>query len=192
MQMKRETYKHKSMAGIRIVGGSLKRSKIEVLDHEGLRPTPNRVRETLFSWLMPSITGASIFDCFAGSGALGLEALSRGASTCTFVEKDPQAAKNIQANLERFQLHRQANVLASDVFEIPREVLIHADIVFADPPFHHGISQKFLTWVKDKVHQDSRVVVECGERETLNLEGFEIIKELKAGIDWLRLLRPIS
>lgn len=190
--MKRETCKHKSTVGIRIIGGSLKRSKIEVLDRVGLRPTPNRVRETLFNWLMPSIPGASILDCFAGSGALGLEALSRGASTCTFVEQDPQVAKHIHTNIERFQLYTQANVLANDVFEIPREILIHADIIFADPPFHYGISQKFLTWVKDKVHQDSRLVIECGEREALNLEGFETIKELKAGIDWLRLLRPIS
>ena len=190
--MKRETCKHKSTAGIRIIGGSLKRSKIEVLDRVGLRPTPNRVRETLFNWLMPSIPGASILDCFAGSGALGLEALSRGAATCTFVEQDPQVAKHIHTNIERFQLDAQANVLANDVFEIPREILIHADIIFADPPFHYGISQKFLTWVVDKVHQDSRLVIECGEREALNLKGFEIIKELKAGIDWLRLLRPIS
>jgi 16S rRNA (guanine966-N2)-methyltransferase len=190
--MKRETCKHKSTAGIRIIGGSLKRSKIEVLDRVGLRPTPNRVRETLFNWLMPAIPGASILDCFAGSGALGLEALSRGASTCIFVEQDPQVAKHIHTNIERFQLYTQANVLANDVFEIPREILIHADIIFADPPFHYGISQKFLTWVKDKVHQDSRLVIECGECEALNLEGFEIIKELKAGIDWLSLLRPIS
>ena len=85
----RETCKHKSTVGIRIIGGSLKRSKIEVLDRVGLRPTPT-VRETLFNWLMPSIPGASILDCFAGSGASGLEALSRGASTCTFVEQDPK------------------------------------------------------------------------------------------------------
>jgi len=190
--MKRETCKHKSTAGIRIIGGSLKRSKIEVLNRVGLRPTPNRVRETLFNWLMPFIPGASILDCFAGSGALGLEALSRGAFTCTFVEQDPQIAKHIESNIERFELHTHANVLANDVFEIPDEVVIHADIIFADPPFHYGISQKFLTWVKDKVHQDSRLVIECGKHETLNLEGFEIIKELKTGIDSLHLLRPIS
>ena len=190
--MKREMYKHKSTAGVRIIGGSLKRSKINVLDRRGLRPTPNRVKETLFNWLMPSISGASILDCFAGSGSLGLEALSRGALTCTFVEHDPQAAKQIHTNLERFRLHAQANVIVGDVFEIPREMLFHADIVFADPPFYYGTSQKFLTWVKDKIHQDSCLIIECEKREALNLEGFEIIKELKAGIDWLRLLRPVS
>jgi 16S rRNA (guanine966-N2)-methyltransferase len=65
-----------------------------------------------------------------------------------------------------------------------------ADIIFADPPFHQGMSQDFLTWIRDKVQPDSRLVIECERDQDLDLQGFEVIRELKAGIDWLRLLRP--
>lgn len=188
--MKREMNKRKSHTGVRIIGGSLRRSKIEVLDRDGLRPTPDRVRETLFNWLIPALPGAIVIDCFAGSGALGLEALSRGASECTFLEKDRAIARQLQKNLERFQLSPQATVICSDVFQASRELFREADIIFADPPFHHGISQDFLTWIHDKVQPDSRLVIECEHDQDLNLRGFETIRELRAGIDWLRLLRP--
>ena len=94
--MKREMNKRKAHTGVRIIGGSLRRSKIEVLDRDGLRPTPDRVRETLFNWLMPALPGAIVIDCFAGSGALGLEALSRGASECTFVRKTERLPDNFK------------------------------------------------------------------------------------------------
>jgi len=190
--MKRETNKRKAQTGVRIIGGSLKRSKIEVIERDGLRPTPDRVRETLFNWLMPAIPGAIVMDCFAGSGALGLEALSRGASQCTFFEKDGVVAKQIQKNLERFQLNPQATVTCADVFQISKELFKNVDIIFADPPFHHGMSQDFLTWIRDKVQPDSRLVIECERDQELDLQGFAVIRELKAGIDWLRLLRPTS
>ena len=100
----KEMNKRKAHTGVRIIGGTLKRSKIDVLDREGLRPTPDRVRETLFNWLMPALPGAIVIDCFAGSGALGLEALSRGAARCAFIEKDGAVADQLQNNLDRFQL----------------------------------------------------------------------------------------
>jgi len=188
--MKREMNKRKAQTGVRIIGGTLKRSKIDVLDRDGLRPTPDRVRETLFNWLMPAIPGATVIDCFAGSGVLGLEALSRGASRCTFFEKDGAVAKQLQQNLARFQLNPQATVNCADVFQAPKELFKEADIIFADPPFHQGMSQDFLTWIRDKVQPDSRLIIECERDQDLDLQGFEVIRELKAGIDWLRLLRP--
>ena len=188
--MKREMNKRKGQAGVRIIGGSLKRSKIEVLERDGLRPTPDRVRETLFDWLMPAIPGATVIDCFAGSGVLGLEALSRGASRCTFFEKDGVVAKQIEHNVARFQINSQAIITCADVFHAPKDLFTEADIIFADPPFHQGMSQDFLTWIRDKVQPDSRLVIECERDQDLDLQGFEVIRELKAGIDWLRLLRP--
>jgi len=190
--MKREMNKRKAQTGVRIIGGSLKRSKIAVIEREGLRPTPDRVRETVFNWLMPAIPGAVVVDCFAGSGVLGLEALSRGAETCTFFENNTVVAGQITSHIERFHLTDRASVIITDVFEVPDETLYQADLIFADPPFHHGMSQQFMTWIRDKVRPDSRLVIECEKDEDLDLEGFEVIRELKAGIDWLRLLRPLS
>ena len=70
---------------VRIIGGTLKRSKLPVLDKPGLRPTPDRVRETVFNWIAPRLPGAQVLDCFAGTGAFGFEALSRGAAYVTFI-----------------------------------------------------------------------------------------------------------
>ncbi|MBK8287020.1 MAG: RsmD family RNA methyltransferase [Ahniella sp.] len=77
---------------VRIIGGSLRGSRVEVLDRPGLRPTPDRARETLFNWLAPVLSGARVLDLFAGTGVLGIEALSRGAGRVDFVESDPAIA----------------------------------------------------------------------------------------------------
>jgi len=128
--MKREMNKRKAPTGVRIIGGSLKRSKIAVIEREGLRPTPDRVRETVFNWLMPAIPGAVVVDCFAGSGVLGLEALSRGAETCTFFENNAVVAGQITSHIERFHLTDRASVIITDVFEVPDETLYQADLIF--------------------------------------------------------------
>src|SRR6202161_4111233 len=91
------------MGRVRIIGGSLRGSKLDVLDAPGLRPTPDRVRETLFNWLMPVIDGARCLDLFAGTGALGIEALSRGAVRVDFVESDAQLARMLRENLARLK-----------------------------------------------------------------------------------------
>src|SRR5574337_1194655 len=88
---------------IRIIGGSLRNSRLEVPQLPGLRPTPERVRETLFNWLAPVLDGARCLDLCAGTGALGIEALSRGAASVQFVERDAQAAQALYANLARLK-----------------------------------------------------------------------------------------
>src|SRR5512142_1045891 len=88
---------------LRIIGGSLRGSRLVVPDLPGLRPTPDRVRETLFNWLMPVIEGAQCLDLFAGTGALGIEALSRGAAGVDFVETDAKLAELLRANLARLK-----------------------------------------------------------------------------------------
>src|SRR5260221_11792882 len=97
---------------LRIVGGTLRGSRLDVPDAPGLRPTPDRARETLFNWLMPVIAGARCLDLFAGTGALGIEALSRGAAAADFVEADAQLAELLRANLLR--LKQVARVVRSD------------------------------------------------------------------------------
>jgi 16S rRNA (guanine966-N2)-methyltransferase len=119
---------------IRIVGGRLRNSRLDVPNLPGLRPTPERVRETLFNWLQPVVAGATCLDLFAGTGALGLEALSRGAGRATFVERDAQAVAALRANLTRLQ-QVAASVFAADVAAWLQTAATAHDLVFMDPPF---------------------------------------------------------
>lgn len=190
--MKRETAAPRGPSkGVRIIGGTHKRSKIDVLTREGLRPTPDRVRETLFNWLAPVISGARVLDCFAGSGVLGMEALSRGAAFCTFIEKDPAVCRQLEAHLARFQWTEKARVVQGEVPRQPAKWVAESDLIFADPPFHYGLGQSFLTWIRPQVRPDSRVMIECERTEVLDLEGFETLRILNAGIDCVRLLRTL-
>ena len=119
---------------LRIIAGSLRNSRLAVPDRPGLRPTPERVRETLFNWLMPVLPGARCLDLFAGTGALGIEALSRGAGEVVFVERDAALAAALRANLERLR-QLQVPVVCADALNWLREPQPPFDIVFLDPPF---------------------------------------------------------
>ena len=118
---------------VRIVAGTLRGSRLDVPDAPGLRPTSDRVRETLFNWLMPVIEGARCLDLFAGTGALGIEALSRGAASVDFVESDPRLADLLRANLAR--LKQNARVSRDDAQRFVANTGAHYDVVFLDPPF---------------------------------------------------------
>jgi 16S rRNA (guanine966-N2)-methyltransferase len=118
---------------IRIIGGSLRQSRLDVPDMPGLRPTPDRVRETLFNWLQPVIGGARCLDLYAGTGALGIEALSRGAAVATFVERDPKLGAALKANLARLKV--QAAVVGDDAARWLKAGGKPFDVVFMDPPF---------------------------------------------------------
>lgn len=124
----------KAAQRIRIVAGSLRGSKIDVIDVPGLRPTPDRVRETLFNWLAPVIAGMRCLDLYAGTGALGIEALSRGAASCTFVECDPRAAAALVACLSRLKVE-SASILQRDALAWLGDAREQFDLVFVDPPF---------------------------------------------------------
>ncbi len=128
----------KAAGKLRIIAGTLRGSRLAVPDRPGLRPTPERVRETLFNWLAPMIDGARCLDLFAGTGALGIEALSRGAATVVFVERDAQLASDLRANLTR--LDQAARVDCADALTwLERADASGADaafdLVFLDPPF---------------------------------------------------------
>jgi 16S rRNA (guanine966-N2)-methyltransferase len=126
----------KSRTGrLRIVAGKWRSRLLDIADVPGLRPTPERVRETLFNWLSPIIPGARCLDLFAGTGALGLEALSRGAAAVVFVENSPKAAATLEANVARLG-GSGASVRRMDAFEyLRRPAESGFDIVFLDPPF---------------------------------------------------------
>ncbi len=123
---------------IRVIAGHLRGSRLAVPDRPGLRPTPNRVRETLFNWLAPVIEGARVLDLFAGTGALGIEALSRGAAAATLVERDPGLAAALTANLDRLKAGG-GTVQPADAMTWLAGTPRPHDIVFVDPPFASGL-----------------------------------------------------
>ena len=141
----------KSAGQIRIIAGKHKGRKLPVLMAEGLRPTTDRVKETVFNWLMPYIHQANCLDCFAGSGGLGFEALSRGASQVTLVELNRAAAKQLQANKDLLNADN-VTVINNDALSFLKESVIKLaqtanscqpfDLVFIDPPFRKQLVEQ--------------------------------------------------
>ncbi|MBC8947426.1 MULTISPECIES: 16S rRNA (guanine(966)-N(2))-methyltransferase [Xenorhabdus] len=127
-----------SLGQIRIIGGKWRGRKLPVPDSDGLRPTTDRVRETLFNWLMPVIQGARCLDCFSGSGALGFEALSRYASHTTLIEYDRNVAKQLLANLALLKAEN-ADVVQGNTLQHLNNTGTPFDVVFLDPPFRKGM-----------------------------------------------------
>ena len=133
--LKTESSASGSRNSVRIIGGGWRGRRVSFPDIPGLRPTPDRVRETLFNWLQERIAGARCLDLFAGSGALGLEALSRGAKELVFVEQAVAAARALQEQLIRFGGQARAQVAEMGAARYLRSVPQAFDIVFLDPPF---------------------------------------------------------
>ena len=123
---------------IRIIGGKWRGRKLPVRDSEGLRPTTDRIKETLFNWLMPVIRDARCLDCFAGSGSLGFEALSRFAQNVTFIELDKQNAQLLTENKARLQAD-DATVITNSSLTVLSQQGTPFDVVFIDPPFRKGL-----------------------------------------------------
>ncbi len=130
-------YRHSQL---RIIGGAWRGRKIDFAAVPGLRPTPNRVRETLFNWLAPVIRDAQSLDLYAGSGALGLEAASRGAASCVLVERDATVAALLRTQVSRLAAS-QVEVIEADAARWLAGTPRRFDIVFLDPPFHHALLQ---------------------------------------------------
>ena len=128
---------------LRIIGGEWRSRRLRFPDIEGLRPTLDRVRETLFNWLQPDIEGARVLDAFAGSGALGFEALSRGAKEVIFLEKHPKAALQLRENLKVLGA-ANAQVWVGDAQLWLAENPQPFDLVFLDPPFGAGLLQPMM------------------------------------------------
>jgi len=128
---------------LRIIGGQWRGRKIRFPRRPGIRPTPDRVRETLFNWLAPVVQGSSCLDLFAGSGALGLEALSRGAATATFIESDRATADRLRETLSTLAPER-AVVLQADALRWLDGPPQRFGLAFLDPPFGSGLLAEAL------------------------------------------------
>ncbi len=133
---------------LRLIGGRWRRRNLEFLDLPAIRPTPNRVRETLFGWLAPGIEGAACLDLFAGSGVLGFEAVSRGAAAATLVESERRICAQIASEIARFGAGA-IKVVTADAQAFVRRARTAYDVVFLDPPFGAGLAQKTLTALAD-------------------------------------------
>ena len=125
---------------VRIISGKWRGRKLAVLNAEGLRPTTDRVKETLFNWLMHDIDGARVLDCFAGSGSLAFEALSRHASHATLIEREAMQARQLQQNISKLQCDN-ATVLQQDCQSYLNAAATNQfDVVFIDPPFRKQLA----------------------------------------------------
>lgn len=136
-----------SKHALRIIAGRWRGRKIPVLDLPGLRPTTDRIRETLFNWLTPYINHSRCLDLFSGSGALGLEALSRGASHVFFVDKHPQVIQQIKKNLQALNATTDAESLVASIPDNHIKLGDPYDIIFLDPPFQQNLLPACLHWL---------------------------------------------
>ena len=152
---------------------------IEFPDAEGLRPTPDRVRETLFNWLGQTLYGKRCLDLFAGSGALGFEAASRGAERVVMVEKNHAVFKALQANARRLGCANVAQYCA-DGLEFARQEHERYDVIFLDPPFLSNYLPGLLPLLAGKLTPEGVVYVECGAAFEAGA-GWQVVKRAKAG-----------
>lgn len=172
---------------LRIIGGEWRSRVIAFAAGEGVRPTPDRVRQTLFDWLAPRIEGATCLDLFAGSGALGLEALSRGARRNCFVEQGAAQCAAIRVALEQLQAQSRASLVCSDALrwaanEAQQSAPERFDIVFLDPPYTLGLLLPALALLPPLLKTDNRIYVEWpGDARPDLPAGFEWLREKKAG-----------
>ncbi len=134
---------------LRIIGGEWRSRQLIFSETPGLRPTPARVRETLFNWLQYDIAGSRCLDLFAGSGALGFEAASRGAKRVVQVEQEKQACYQLKTNADALTAN-QVKIINSEVFRFLAGDPEIFDVVFLDPPFKKGLAVQTCQWLEDK------------------------------------------
>jgi 16S rRNA (guanine966-N2)-methyltransferase len=160
---------------------------IEFPDAEGLRPTPDRVRETLFNWLGQTLYGRRCLDLFAGSGALGFEAASRGAAEVVMVESNRAAFHALQENVKKLASVNVALCFEDGIESVRRESG-RFDIIFLDPPFGSDLLDKALPLALDRLAENGRVYVETGAAFEADA-AWEAVKRAKAGRVFYQLLK---
>jgi len=196
---KRPVRPHRSHAvqshEVRIIGGDWKRSKLQVADKPGLRPTPDRVRETLFNWLGQDLSGWRCLDAFAGTGVLGFEAASRGATQVQLVEQDAA----LVAQLWRVQTQLKANavqVTRGDGVAVLRHALAGSlNLIFIDPPFDSTVFDAAVLAAASAVASSGFVYLEAPKKwtdEQLQPMGLQVYRHLKAGMVHAHLLKPLA
>ena len=178
------------MSRIRIIGGDWRSRLIDVRTVKSLRPTPDRVRETLFNWLGQDLEGKRCLDLFAGSGALGFEAASRGAEQVVMIEYDPVAVAALQANAKTLQATR-VQLVRGDALRFAGSANQTFDVVFVDPPYRAGWIERIAPLLPDLLSAEGVVYVEA-EYQIDNLERLTRIKYGTAGQVYYHLFAPAA
>ena len=157
---------------MRIIGGEYRGRKIKSPPFDTVRPTKDRVREAVFSIIAEKVPGSSALDLFSGSGAYGLEALSRGAKECVFIEKDPKCADVLKENITLLRLGNSSEIMTMDVLESMKPLKDgdkKFDIIFSDPPYNYNINKKLLIMIYqyDILKPSGALVVEHSPKEEI-------------------------
>ncbi len=177
---------------LRIIGGQWKRSKIKVVDKPGLRPTPDRVRETLFNWLGQDLTGWRCVDAFAGTGALGFEAASRGAASVLMLEQDAQLVSLLGETQKRLSASVVQVQKGDAMMALQRLSPGTLDVIFLDPPFESTHFEKALQAAAQAVAPEGWVYLEAPQAwqaDALAATGLNLVKYMKAGAVHAHLLQ---
>ena len=177
---------------VRLIGGQWKRSKLPVADRPGLRPTPDRVRETLFNWLGQQLDGWRCLDAFAGSGALGFEAASRGAAEVVLLERDPALVRSLQASRQKLKADALSVHQADALTWMARCAPGRFDLVLLDPPFDAALFDSALAAAAKAVAPGGFVYLEAPQAwsaERLQAMGLVLRRHLKAGAVHAHLLQ---
>lgn len=195
--MRKKTTKNKAISKstdgfIRVISGQFRGRKLPVKNVEGLRPTTDRIKETVFNWLMQDTRDATVLDCFAGSGGLGFEALSRFAKSTTFIELDASAAKQIEQNISTLKLENaQVKHTNSLSYLEQKNTNSPFNLVFVDPPFRKNLAQSSCDLLENNqwLSEDALIYVEVEtELSSFSQPGnWLLIKEKKAGQVFCRL-----
>ena len=166
---------------VRIIGGEWRGRRLPVAAGEGLRPTPDRVRETLFNWLGPQVAGARCADLFAGSGVLGFEAASRGAARVVMVERDPALASVLEEARQR--LGGSVEVVCADAMDWLAAAVGPFDIIFLDPPYGGDLLAGALRLIAGRglLAPAGRLYLESGGPLAAAAAGWELVRQGRAG-----------
>ena len=180
---RKQSAKPSNKGSIRIIAGLHRGRKLPVLMAEGLRPTTDRVKETVFNWLMPFIQDTKCLDCFAGSGGLGFEALSRGASHVSLIELNKAAAQQLTENKVLLQANN-ISVINSDALNFIRKNTQRFDVVFLDPPFRKNFVEQTALLLNENSLADNALIYIEMESEDNNQQlplNWKLLKEKIAG-----------
>jgi len=168
---------------VRIIAGIWRGRRLSFAPLPGLRPTPNRVRETLFNWLAPVIRGARCLDLYAGSGALGMEAASRGAAEVVLVDSDPRVVAGLERQRESLCAH-QVRLVQAEVMQWLSGPSSRFDIVFLDPPFHSRMLPSCMQQLETRgwLADQARIYIEAEKGLVPDLpENWELLRSKVAG-----------